>query len=176
MSMKADVEEPGHISEAISTQDLIVRDNVYARVQDGISLELPSNQTVNRIVALNNWIELGTDDVGEWYVCGIRLKRSSADGFQHTILRGNGIRCDGLEYNPEGDYGIELGGCSSAIVENNLIDIQFPDNSVVHAACGSVKCFNNQTAGAEFLRGYNNDTGRHDAELTTDVEDVILGL
>ncbi len=158
----------------VSTQDLIVRDNAYARVQYGISMGLASPQTVQRLVALDNWIELGTDDQESWNISGIQLKRSSGVGFTNVILRGNVIRCDGGQYDPEGDYGIELQGCAHAIVQNNLIDIEVANNAVSHPSTDGVTLFNNQTADGEFRPGF--DGTLHDQELTTEVEDVLLGL
>ena len=43
-------------------------------------------------------------------------------------------------------------------------------------ACGSVKPFNNQTSAGVFRPGWDTAKLVHDAELTTDVQDVLLEL
>jgi hypothetical protein len=75
---------------------------------------------------------------------------------------------------------MDLCNWTNAIVSNNIIDLGTNvDDRVFHGAVATgvtVKPINNLKNDGTLLRGYNNATQTHDAELTTDVEDVILGV
>jgi len=120
---------------------------------------------------LNNWMELGASGQAR----GIHLERSAAGGFASVVLRGNVVRYQSPPASPDPtDFRIRLQNCVNSIVENNLIDVGEANNAVYHTNCGTVKPFNNQTSGGVFRPGF--DGTLHDQELTTEVEDVLLGL
>jgi len=120
---------------------------------------------------LNNWMELGASGQAR----GIHLEQSDGGGFASVVLRGNVVRYQSPPASPDPtDYGIRLKNCVNSILENNVIDVGPANNAVYHTNCGTVKPFNNQTSGGVFRPGF--DGTLHDQELTTEVEDVLLGL
>ena len=111
---------------------------------------------------------------------GIQLfgtnRTSTTRVFGQVIIRGNLIRpLDGVT-DARDSVGINLNSVDEALIESNVINVATPDNALKHTVCDKVKPFNNQTSAGVFRPGWDTAKLVHDAELTTDVQDVLLEL
>lgn len=97
-------------------------------------------------------------------------------------IRQDGARGSGKQDDPyDGSTAAAFDSVMASLASNrnltiHLINVGTPDHAVYHTNSGAVSPFNNQTNAGAFRPGYDGTTGLHDAELTTDVEDVILGV
>ena len=136
-----------------------------------------------RLIIENNIMELilpipGTPDPP----VAIRLERKATIPgapldpyvFQQVFIRGNVIRHadNASDPNPSPpSLAVQLQSCAAAIIEDNVIRLDRA-TPIEFSACGTVKCFNNQSAAGKLIQGYKMDAGatRFINELETDVD------
>jgi hypothetical protein len=168
-----------------STTDLIFRHNYFRNVDTASFFELVDvSQEIGRLIYLNNIIEWApTAVVASPY--GLRLNSAvNANGkFKHLVVRDNIMRRQAGEAANGSEQGVYLGLLTkweNLVVDNNLIEVgASPDKGVSHPALpagATVKPFNNLEVNSTFLAAHNRGTSTHDAELTSDVEALIMGL
>ena len=77
-----------------------------------------------------------------------------------------------------GVHGNELSNIGNLTVENNIVDIETTDalKSIQAWDGGEVQAFNNRRSTGELIEVYNPTTSRRVSELTTEAENVLLGL
>ena len=149
------------------------------------SANLPTFDTlwqVGLIVIENNLIEL-IPSINNWGApVGVQFYQPSPTGsqyvFRKAIIRNNVIRfADGASDQLQFALGIRLWNCESAIVEDNIVDLDAP-NPIRHYNCKSIRYFNNRISSGALLQGAEEDIALHVIrilpELTNDVEDALL--
>ena len=74
--------------------------------------------------------------------------------------------------------GMELSNIGNLTVENNIVDIDTTDalKSIQAWDCGKVQAFNNRRSTGELIEIYNPSTSRRVSELTTEAENVLIGI
>lgn len=112
---------------------------------------------------------------------GIKFLVTNATGsavYTSVFIRSNRVR--GLNGWPawQGSMGMQLSNIQNLTVENNIVDVKAtePDNSIRQWSCGTVQAFNNRQSTGQLLQLFNPTTSQHVPELTTEAENVLLGL
>ena len=110
-------------------------------------------------------------------VFGVKLY-SGGSKYKVLVLRDNVMRRREAEAPNGNETGIDLTAATydEAVVDDNLMDVGNVDKGFRHPNTGKIKVFNNLKSDGTLLRGYNTGTGLRDQELTTEVEDVLLGI
>jgi hypothetical protein len=139
------------------------------------------------LVIENNIIELGIHPF-DWpypaaYAVGLRMYGTSQFSPEysivHLVARGNVIRnVEEIGDRGENSRAIEMSGCESALIENNIVDLPLP-TPLEHRRCGQVDTFNNLTpAGGLLLSDSKDDPERPALEVVTkvraDLEDAMV--
>ena len=171
--------QSGGSSDRYASKDLIVRQNFYKNVLKGVSIALDNSSgytfVVDRAVALQNEFEM----LGSGSPVGIEFTEANAsanDSFINLVIRGNIIRLsDSLSVIP-GGKGIVFEAGGYVICENNVINVQNNNDSVIRKRGLSVQVFNNRRPNGQFLQAYDQTTGLLIAELTTEAENYVLTL
>ncbi len=169
----------------LTTSDLIVRHNYFLRIPKTFEVDMTGTTglgSLNRLVVLNNVVEWPTKTfVSPVAIHTIGQTVGNPPGtptIKKLIIRDNVIRR--VDNDPDGsEVGIKLEGAwEEAIIDNNVIDVGDAEKGVNHAdaATAKIKPFNNLKNDGTLLRSKNTGTELHDPELTTDVEDLLLGL
>jgi len=116
-------------------------------------------------MALHNRIEW----IGSGVRMGIKVDSGNVDWAPGpVILRHNIIAREcGSEL---GDAGIMVKKAKNAIVERNLIDVTFIDNSVRFDACTNRRTFSNRKKNSTLLPGYDVTQARHTEEWELETE------
>jgi len=136
------------------------------------------------LVIENNIIELGRHPIDQsWsYAVGLRpygTPFSPQYSIVRLVVRGNVIRnVEDIGGRGTQFRGIELSGCESALIENNIVDLPLP-TPLEHRRCGQVDTFNNLTpAGGLLLSDSKDDPERPALEVVTkvraDLEDAMV--
>ena len=174
------------------TRDLIIRDNVFFNVTNGVYLKLTSDPSapppypIGRLVILQNNIDLSTS-ASPTAPTAIKIASSASPKNQsiieQLIVRQNIIRHTNGESGPLGSVGITLECIDDAIVDENIINIgDHPDtpsitNAIVRTSTVKmIKTFNNQSTAGMFIPCWNSSASARDTDPITDMEDSLIGL
>lgn len=155
------------LSTADPTKDLVIRNNTFRNVGQGISFNRTSG-AIGRIIVTDNQITVRR---GLTNPAGIYLGGTGSSRYKVLVLRKNVVR----DISPDAlnpIIGLWIAGCDDLNVERNVINHASATNAVHYENCGAVKSFNNQTSAGQLLRAH--DGARYKMELADEVQDVLL--
>lgn len=159
--------------ETGKTWDMVFRRNQFLLVRYGVEMAAGNNDFLGQLVMLHNRFDLAGTTTP---VKGIYIKGSSQGLTPGPIvLRRNLIRRSNPATELDGDRGIELDTCTSAIVERNVIDVKLPDQNTIYAtSCANLKTFANRKTDSTLRPAWDVTNSRHSQEWELESENMLM--
>jgi hypothetical protein len=171
--------QSGASTDRYASKRLVIRENFYRNVDAGVSIALDNSSgdpfSMESVMVFRNEVELlpGTAPVGIQFT---EASTAEVDSFQNLFIRGNIIRQADVLTPVLNGKGILFEAAGYAQCENNIINVETDNDSVIRNRGISAQIFNNRRPDGELVQAYDLVTGLLISELTTEAENYLLSL